>query len=726
MDFRGDRRAQAMQVGAVVVVGVAIVALSVYQVTSVPQQNRQIEAAHSDQVRGQLLTMRAAILETARTGTGHAATVSLGPAYPDRFLAVNPSPPAGTLWTSTASLVIANATATDPETADFWDGSERAYATRGIAYTPEYNEFTGAPATGYEHSLAYDLYGADVFESSATIREGVALSNQTLIDGREITIVALDGSFSATGTENVSVAARPVSVSNTTVPITNATDGPIVLSIPTRATNETWGSVLSDQLVEAGGYVEGYECRNPDDRGPCGVLTVTLRTTGAEEPYVLRTAKIGVGEGATREPPRYLTNVTDRTVRVPENRSRTIVLEVRDRYDNPVSGERVNLTVVDRAALERLGSAPGDGGGVGELRADGERGTEIEAITDERGRVSAQYVAPANTNGSDPMNVTVLADRTAPPSPQDDGETANGTAFDVSVANADGSPAPHALRWNRTALASHPDVRCGPNGCTYNRSEGRFVVPANAITAAGDPVPNAEVRFRSEDPGTARYVDRETVTGDDGVANATVAVSRPRNATLLVAGARNNAGGGDRLNLTVENRPPNATTRALGNVTSGTPMQFSAGGSTDPDGRIVEYEWDFDDGSQAFGRTPRHAYEQPGTYDVTLTVTDEHGAVDTANTTIEIANRPPDAAFAYPLAVLEPGQSVQFDASESGDPDGEIVRYEWAFGDGTTATRSMPTVSHAYDEPGTYTVALRITDDSGDTAIVRKSITIDD
>ncbi len=57
--------------------------------------------------------------------------------------------------------------------------------------------------------------------------------------------------------------------------------------------------------------------------------------------------------------------------------------------------------------------------------------------------------------------------------------------------------------------------------------------------------------------------------------------------------------------------------------------------------------------------------------------------------------------------------SVYFDGSGSYDPDGEIVSYDWDFGDGTTD--SGETVSHTFRDPGGYTVTLTVTDDQGAT-----------
>ena len=57
--------------------------------------------------------------------------------------------------------------------------------------------------------------------------------------------------------------------------------------------------------------------------------------------------------------------------------------------------------------------------------------------------------------------------------------------------------------------------------------------------------------------------------------------------------------------------------------------------------------------------------------------------------------------------------TVNFDGSGSYDPDGEIVSYDWDFGDGTTD--SGETVSHTFSDPGMHTVTLTVTDDQGAT-----------
>jgi len=78
---------------------------------------------------------------------------------------------------------------------------------------------------------------------------------------------------------------------------------------------------------------------------------------------------------------------------------------------------------------------------------------------------------------------------------------------------------------------------------------------------------------------------------------------------------------------------------------------------------------------------------------------------------VEIAkrNRPPTANFTYWPEVPFPGKEVQF--QDTSTDDGTITAWSWDFGDGATSTDQHPT--HAYAEPGTYTVTLTVTDDGG-------------
>lgn len=72
----------------------------------------------------------------------------------------------------------------------------------------------------------------------------------------------------------------------------------------------------------------------------------------------------------------------------------------------------------------------------------------------------------------------------------------------------------------------------------------------------------------------------------------------------------------------------------LANV--GEKISFSTLGSTDPDGNITSYKWDFGDGNIAFGMTVSHTYPAKGTYTVTLTVTDNEGLSDTAEVDVTV------------------------------------------------------------------------------------------
>jgi PKD repeat protein len=60
--------------------------------------------------------------------------------------------------------------------------------------------------------------------------------------------------------------------------------------------------------------------------------------------------------------------------------------------------------------------------------------------------------------------------------------------------------------------------------------------------------------------------------------------------------------------------------------------------------------------------------------------------------------------------------AVNFDGSGSSDADGNIVRYDWDFGDGNTAPDGGPNPSNTYAVTDVYDVVLTVTDNDGDIA----------
>jgi len=138
---------------------------------------------------------------------------------------------------------------------------------------------------------------------------------------------------------------------------------------------------------------------------------------------------------------------------------------------------------------------------------------------------------------------------------------------------------------------------------------------------------------------------------------------------------------------------------------------------------IVQWEWDFGDGTDPLvvtdGATPvQHAYDLPGNYTVSLTITTNTGAADTAAKPAYINVRAVEPVANFGVVPLAPyaGEVVQFtDQSDPGSADA-IDSWLWDFGDGTTSTLQNPTHTYAVSSPPVdkeYTVTLTVTTQIG-------------
>jgi len=173
--------------------------------------------------------------------------------------------------------------------------------------------------------------------------------------------------------------------------------------------------------------------------------------------------------------------------------------------------------------------------------------------------------------------------------------------------------------------------------------------------------------------------------------------------------------------VTVGNRPPSASfTYSPEEPTIQDAVHFYDT-SSDPDGSIVSWHWDFGDGQTSTIKNPSHNYADKGTYWVALIVEDNDGDQNTARTTMSILNLPPIAGFAFSPMNPKMGEEVQF-IDESQDPEGKKLNYNWDFGDGYTSTQNNPI--HKFTDGGEYTIKLTIRDDEGEIDTISEKINI--
>ncbi len=214
---------------------------------------------------------------------------------------------------------------------------------------------------------------------------------------------------------------------------------------------------------------------------------------------------------------------------------------------------------------------------------------------------------------------------------------------------------------------------------------------------------------------------------------------------LLFTGCLDLFGSGDVIG---SNYNPNAVV----NVVSGLrvvglnePIQFDASDSTDEDGTIDSYSWDFGDGETETGVNVIHAYETPGDYIVSLSVTDDDGAVGNNDLrltyitvlhgTVNEGTGLPHAIISVKASVVAPGSIVDFNGAGSwawidGSPStSEITSWLWDFGDGETSEGVE--VSHkfgssggltGFSSAGSYCVKLTVTASSNEEDTVYRTI----
>jgi PKD repeat protein len=143
--------------------------------------------------------------------------------------------------------------------------------------------------------------------------------------------------------------------------------------------------------------------------------------------------------------------------------------------------------------------------------------------------------------------------------------------------------------------------------------------------------------------------------------------------------------------------------------------------SSDLDGTIISWIWDFGDGNTSEEQNPTHQYADNGTYTITLNVSDDDGAIQKISQQILVLNVKPTASFGYTPSEPTINDTIQL-TDFSQDYDGSIVSWSWDFDDGESSTEASP--SHKYESQGTYMVTLTVTDNDGESDDIEKAIIV--
>ncbi|SDV04431.1 PKD repeat-containing protein [Microlunatus sagamiharensis] len=353
--------------------------------------------------------------------------------------------------------------------------------------------------------------------------------------------------------------------------------------------------------------------------------------------------------------------------------------------------------------------------------------TVVLTVTDDQGATAAASQVVTVANGAPTAAFSLASDQRTVTTDGSASRDDDGTVAAWSWSFGDGST-------GTGATASHAYAADGTYTVTLTVTDnaGGTATTSQTVTVAKTKDPLASIA--SSATGTKVAFDGSGSSDPDGTVVAyawsfgdgtgsadvspshTYAAPGSYTVTLTVTDDKG-ATGSATTSVSVANAAPTAVVTSSGDALT---LAFKGSRSTDADGTVVGWAWDFGDGTSSTDADPSHTYAAAGTYTVRLTVTDDAGATGTktVSVTARAGNVAPTAAF----TATTDDTTVALDGSGSADTDGTVASYAWDLGDGSTD--SGRTVQHTYAANGTYTVTLTVTDDRGASTSTSRDVTI--
>jgi len=299
--------------------------------------------------------------------------------------------------------------------------------------------------------------------------------------------------------------------------------------------------------------------------------------------------------------------------------------------------------------------------------------------------------------------------------------TRSGTA-EVSAFSG-GASTTEALKFSVGAAAA-ANVVLLANPSALPSSGGVVQLTAVVNDSSGNRLAGVPVSFTTD---AGQLAPTSVVSDGNGEARSSLNTTAKAKVTASVVGGTAGALTGSvdipvRVGPTITISIPTAS--LIPGVAATFAVSVTAGGAA-----VREAAIDFGDGgrqnvSPAGTSVVAHVYGRSGTFIVTAVATDTAGETTTATASVSVQS----VVVAVSLTagtILTSATPIDFIATATTTPAGATIeRYEWAFGDGSTATFPGATTNHKYSSAGTYTVTVRAVTTTGASGTAQRTIIV--
>lgn len=376
--MRKDRQRTAIKavapvVGFLLIIAILFLAAAQYQANVVPQEEKSEEADHFDKVNQDFNQLRTEIIRSVTSGQRQTQQINTGLNYDT--LGLNEPPVPGVILYQDANNDIRIHGAKNEESASsYWQPDRvKTYETGYMSYRVDYNRLSNPGDLYIEHGIVYRdnidgrtprEYKENIVDKNNGPRQRIIYeSNQPIIDGKTITIYTIDDGYDKKGENLVSSGISKTNVeiipmspqtggSINTITLTDNGNKPISIVLPTRIQAEEWkDNIIDDQMVSQNGYVRDVYDSGDDDARYINERNETDNLIEIElqknQIYNLRMSKVNVQTQRQTTPnvapdSQYIA-VKNPVQQVPEESTKILEAEARDKYNNGVIGQEMTV-----------------------------------------------------------------------------------------------------------------------------------------------------------------------------------------------------------------------------------------------------------------------------------------------------------------------------------------------------------------------------------------------